>query len=654
MEESFKENKEEPLSTVEHEIVHTSLLSGNIGSLFLQEEFSDVTLVVENRKFPAHRVILACRSDYFRALLFGGLSESQKSHGEIELKEINEEGFLHLLKYIYTGRVNLKELKEEEVLEVLSLSNKYGFEKLQLAISNYLKAILSVQNVCLIFDMASMFDLDGLVSTCCDFMDSKPTKVLKSESFLTMSQSALEVLLKRDSFCAAEVEIFLAVQMWCEANQCSASQHQKILQLVRLSLMTLDDLLGVVRPSGLVSADDILDTIKAQRDAKNLDLPYRGFLIQNENVASSKHGAKVILGVQKGSLLDGDHSNYNLDQGFTMHHIDSAGKGPEGDSSSGIVVALDSPYIINNIRMLLWDKDTRAYSYYVEASVDQKKWFLLIDYRKNLCRSWQNLRFKARVMKYIRVIGTHNSVNKVFHLVSLECSFNTTPCTLNSDLIVPSTNIATVKNSACVVEGVSRSRNALINGDILTYDWDSGYTCHQLGSGAIVVQLAQPYFVSCMRLLLWDRDNRTYSYYVEVSNDQQNWTKIADRTQDRCRSWQYIFFDARPVTFVKIVGTHNSANEVFHCVHFECPISKEALLDYERAKDEKINSENKSSTPVSTTAADVTLGSSDMVSGFPFVRLQGLIVAREDAGVDHGDGYGVGFLGGGGAIAGGI
>lgn len=64
--------------------------------------------------------------------------------------------------------------------------------------------------------------------------------------------------------------------------------------------------------------------------------------------------------------------------------------------------------------------------------------------------------------------------------------------------------------------------------------------------------------------------------------------------------------------------------------------------------------ENKSSTPVSTTAADVTLGSSDMVSGFPFVRLQGLIVAREDAGVDHGDGYGVGFLGGGGAIAGGI
>lgn len=64
---------------------------------------------------------------------------------------------------------------------------------------------------------------------------------------------------------------------------------------------------------------------------------------------------------------------------------------------------------------------------------------------------------------------------------------------------VPKHNVATIQLSACVVEGVSRSRNALLNGDTKNYDWDSGYTCHQLGSGAIVVQLAQPYIVSSMR-----------------------------------------------------------------------------------------------------------------------------------------------------------
>ena len=64
---------------------------------------------------------------------------------------------------------------------------------------------------------------------------------------------------------------------------------------------------------------------------------------------------------------------------------------------------------------------------------------------------------------------------------------------------VPRQNVATIPLSAIVIEGVCRSRNALLNGDTSNYDWDSGYTCHQLGSGAIVVQLAQPYAVSSMR-----------------------------------------------------------------------------------------------------------------------------------------------------------
>lgn len=64
---------------------------------------------------------------------------------------------------------------------------------------------------------------------------------------------------------------------------------------------------------------------------------------------------------------------------------------------------------------------------------------------------------------------------------------------------VPTENVATVAACASVVEGVSRSRNALLNGDTRNYDWDSGYTCHQLGSGAIVIQLAQPFAISSLR-----------------------------------------------------------------------------------------------------------------------------------------------------------
>nr|XP_019967302.1 PREDICTED: BTB/POZ domain-containing protein 9-like [Paralichthys olivaceus] len=149
--------------------------------------------------------------------------------------------------------------------------------------------------------------------------------------------------------------------------------------------------------------------------------------------------------------------------------------------------------------------------------------------------------------------------------------------TLEDGLVVPSENVATIASCASVIEGVSRSRNALLNGDTRNYDWDSGYTCHQLGSGAIVIQLAQPFSIGSLRLLLWDCDERSYSYYVEVSTNQQQWTKVLDRTRVACRSWQTLTFDKQPASFIRIVGTHNTANEVFHCVHFECP----AQLDTE-------------------------------------------------------------------------
>ncbi|MEQ2265287.1 BTB/POZ domain-containing protein 9 [Xenotaenia resolanae] len=74
--------------------------------------------------------------------------------------------------------------------------------------------------------------------------------------------------------------------------------------------------------------------------------------------------------------------------------------------------------------------------------------------------------------------------------------------TLENGLVVPSENVATIAACASVVEGVSRSRNALLNGDTRNYDWDSGYTCHQLGSGAIVIQLAQPYSIGSFRSVL--------------------------------------------------------------------------------------------------------------------------------------------------------
>ncbi len=298
-------------------------------------------------------------------------------------------------------------------------------------------------------------------------------------------------IISRDSFSASELEIFNLVKEWHEFANIK-EPRTSLIEKIRLPLMKLEDLLNEVRESNLISSDAILDAIKLKTESNDMSLKYRGCLIPNENIATSKYQTIVIKGEFKSALLDGDVVNYDFDRGFTYHPIDDT-------NQNSIVIKLGSPSIFNQIKLLLWDKDIRSYSYYVEVSMNEQDWIRIIDYSNYLCRSWQNLNFKSIVARYIRIVGVRNTANRIFHLVSMEVRYTFDRYDLLNELIVPDYNVASITHSSFVLEGVSRTRNALINGDYKNYDWDSGYTCHQLGSGSISIHLAQPYVLSSMR-----------------------------------------------------------------------------------------------------------------------------------------------------------
>uniref|UniRef100_A0A1A9VTB0 F5/8 type C domain-containing protein n=1 Tax=Glossina austeni TaxID=7395 RepID=A0A1A9VTB0_GLOAU len=92
-------------------------------------------------------------------------------------------------------------------------------------------------------------------------------------------------------------------------------------------------------------------------------------------------------------------------------------------------------------------------------------------------------------------------------------------------------NLATREVGISVVEGVSRTPKVLLDGYHVYYDCDFGYTYHQLGSGEIMVRLQQPCYVDSTRLLLWDCDDRAYSFYIENSTNQKGWTMIIEKRE---------------------------------------------------------------------------------------------------------------------------
>lgn len=268
--------------------------SQQLGQLCINSEYSDITFIVEQNRLPAHKIILAARSPYFRAMLYGGLAESSQT--DIELN-VPLDAFRALLGFIYTGCISLTKMKEENILDTLGLANQYGFETLEMAISAYLRNSLSLKNCCGTFDAARLYGLESLCDVCMTFMDRNSTDVLAHPSFTTLSQDSLCCLLKRDSFFAPEVQIFNAVYDWCKNNSdtdievCDMvvvlvlinfiiklyeSHVQAVVSFVRLPLMNLDQLFKIVRPCKLLGPERLLDAIQEKTTSKSLK--YRGAL----------------------------------------------------------------------------------------------------------------------------------------------------------------------------------------------------------------------------------------------------------------------------------------------------------------------------------------------------------------------------------------
>lgn len=59
-------------------------------------------------------------------MFFGNMRENRED--KVTLKETSLEAFKILLKYVYSGKMEIAESELELILEVLELANRYGFD----------------------------------------------------------------------------------------------------------------------------------------------------------------------------------------------------------------------------------------------------------------------------------------------------------------------------------------------------------------------------------------------------------------------------------------------------------------------------------------------------------------------------------------------
>ncbi|XP_029458934.1 kelch-like protein 15 isoform X2 [Rhinatrema bivittatum] len=95
--------------------IHDTTVSAGFRALYEEGLLLDVTLVIEDHPFQAHKALLATQSDYFRIMFTADMRE--RDQDKIHLKGLTATGFSHVLQFMYYGNIELSMTTVHEILQ---------------------------------------------------------------------------------------------------------------------------------------------------------------------------------------------------------------------------------------------------------------------------------------------------------------------------------------------------------------------------------------------------------------------------------------------------------------------------------------------------------------------------------------------------------
>ncbi|KAL0486915.1 actin-binding protein IPP [Acrasis kona] len=201
-------------------MVDASALSHDMERLFESESFCDVSFLVgpQEKQIMAHRGILTSRSDYFHNMFTVGLRESQENI--VKKPNIRPDVFYEVLRFIYSGKVNIC---NNNVIEVLKA--------------------------------AAEMDLCKLKKLCLSFIENHSKNCFENQNFLSqLSESTLIEILQSDYLNLSESYIFERVMDWgiFQSSNDLVNTLKNVIQFVRFPLMRPDYLSQRVEPLQVV------------------------------------------------------------------------------------------------------------------------------------------------------------------------------------------------------------------------------------------------------------------------------------------------------------------------------------------------------------------------------------------------------------------
>ncbi|EXX61738.1 uncharacterized protein OCT59_006028 [Rhizophagus irregularis] len=174
--------------------------------------------VNNTKEFRAHSVILRARSPYFKSALSNEWITKRNDMIVFNKPNITPLIFDMVLKYIYTGELNLKKYSGENILELLIASDELILEELFEHIQDYLinnqTSWIQENFVLVLHTVFKLVSCKKLQDYCLESICTDPRPFITSKNFPSLDKDILYGLLKRDDMQIDEVSVWDSLIKW--------------------------------------------------------------------------------------------------------------------------------------------------------------------------------------------------------------------------------------------------------------------------------------------------------------------------------------------------------------------------------------------------------------------------------------------------------
>ena len=154
------------------------LIERRLRHFYNDEEFSDVTFIVEGRRVHGHRMVLCLVSDCFRAMFTTGFRESS-SGCTIDIPNCSYQAFMMMMEYIYSGecpKIDVTNNDEtgagsaiEMVVDLLGLADQFFLDHLKQLCEKCLQRVVNEETIEYLLHVSQKTNSKQLESCCRHF-----------------------------------------------------------------------------------------------------------------------------------------------------------------------------------------------------------------------------------------------------------------------------------------------------------------------------------------------------------------------------------------------------------------------------------------------------------------------------------------------------